>query len=264
MISSQYIRQITLLREKVESFGKYPFSLPAVRFLEHIDLHPKVTFLIGENGSGKSTLLEAIAVCLGFNPEGGTRNFNFSTRSSHSDLYKFLRIVRGVRRPRDGYFLRAESFFNVATEIEHLDADPFGGPPIIDSYGGVSLHEQSHGESFLALLINRFSGNGVYILDEPEAALSPQRQMSVLTRMHDLVACDSQFIIATHSPIIMAYPDAQIYHCGNDGLRKIAYENTEHFRVTRDFLVNRQRMLDILLTTEQSQPGEDWHGSRMV
>lgn len=264
MISSQYIRQITLLRDKVDSFGKYPFSLPAVRSLEDIDLHPKMTYFIGENGSGKSTLLEAIAVALGFNPEGGTRNFNFSTRKSHSDLYKYLRIVRGIKRPRDGFFLRAESFFNVATEIERLDIEPCFAPPVIDSYGGVSLHEQSHGESFLALLVSRFSGNGVYILDEPEAALSPQRQMSVLARMHDLVARDSQFIIATHSPIIMAYPDAWIYHCSANGVKKIAYEDTEHFRVTRDFLVNRKRMLDILLSAANSNVREDEHGSGTV
>ncbi|WP_218511503.1 AAA family ATPase [Variovorax sp. dw_308] len=247
MISSQYVGRITLRRDKVDSFDRYPFSLPAIRSLEQIDLHPRMTYFIGENGSGKSTLLEAIAVSLGFNAEGGTRNFNFGTRRSHSVLHEYLRIAKGIRRPRDGYFLRAESFFNVATEIERLDEDPMAGPPIVDSYGGRSLHEQSHGESFLALMTQRFGGQGLYILDEPEAALSPQRQLAVLSRMHDLVLDNSQFIIATHSPILMAYPDACIYQCSNEGISRIAYEDTEHFQVTRDFLSNPQRMLQVLM-----------------
>ena len=247
MISSQYVSRITLQRDKVESFDRYPFSLPAVRSLERIDLHPKVTYFVGENGSGKSTLLEAIAVSLGFNAEGGTKNFRFGTRRSHSELHEYLRIAKGIRRPRDGFFLRAESFFNVATEIENLDAEPSSGPPVINSYGGRSLHEQSHGESFLALMTERFGGQGIYILDEPEAALSPQRQLAVLSRIHDLVLDDSQFIIATHSPILMAYPDACIYHCSKDGVLEVAYEETEHFQVTRDFLANPERMLRVLL-----------------
>ena len=247
MISSQYVNQITLQRDQVESFDRYPFSLPAIRSLDFIDCHPKVTYFIGENGSGKSTLLEAIAVSLGFNAEGGTKNFRFSTRTSHSELHRFLLVAKGPKRRRDGFFLRAESFFNVATEIENLDAEPAFGPPIINSYGGRSLHEQSHGESFLALMTKRFGGHGVYILDEPEAALSPQRQLSVLSRMHDLIGKDSQFIIATHSPILMAYPDADIYHCGKDGISQVAYEETEHFQITREFLSNRERMLRVLL-----------------
>jgi len=247
MISSQYVSRITLKRDKVDSFDRYPFSLPAIRSLERIDLHPKVTYFVGENGSGKSTLLEAIAVSLGFNAEGGTKNFRFGTRRSHSELHEFLRIAKGVRRPKDGFFLRAESFFNVATEIENLDAEPSFGPPIINSYGGRSLHEQSHGESFLALMTERFGGQGMYILDEPEAALSPQRQLAVLSRIHDLVLDDSQFIIATHSPILMAYPDACIYLCSSDGVSEVAYQDTEHFQVTRDFLASPERMLRVLL-----------------
>jgi len=171
MISKQYIAEIRLKREAVESFDKYPFSLAAVRPLETLELHPAVTFFVGENGSGKSTLLEAIAVACVFNAEGGSRNFRFGTRDSHSELYRFLRVAKGLPRPRDGFFLRAESFFNVATEIEKLDAEPGGGPPISPSYGERPLHEQSHGESFLALLVNRFRGEGLYLLDEPEAAL---------------------------------------------------------------------------------------------
>lgn len=246
MISTQYVSRITFLREKVASFETYPFCLPAIGRLDQIQLHPKVTFFVGENGSGKSTLLEAIAVSLGFNAEGGSRNFRFSTRNSHSDLHKFLRIAKGIRRPRDGFFLRAESFFNVATEIENLDQEA-GPRRIIDSYGGRSLHEQSHGESFLALMTERFGGQGIYILDEPEAAMSPQRQLAVLSRLHDLVLDESQFIIATHSPILMAYPDALIYQCSQDGVALIAYKDTEHYQVTRDFLANPGRMLQMLL-----------------
>ncbi|MEQ5841810.1 AAA family ATPase [Paraburkholderia acidicola] len=250
MISTQYISRISLQREKVESFDRYPFLLPAVRSFDTLVPHPKVTFLIGENGSGKSTLMEAIAVSMGFNPEGGTKNFNFGTRTSHSNLADYLRIAKGVRRPKDGFFLRAESFFNVATEIEKLDEEPAFSPPIIDSYGGRSLHEQSHGESFMALLMNRFSGKGLYLLDEPEAALSPQRQLTALARIHDLVTDDSQFFIATHSPILMAYPDATIYQFDANGMSKVAYEETEHYQVMRSFLMNPERMLRNLLRSE--------------
>lgn len=247
IISSQFVGRLSLLREKVASFEDFPFSLPAIRLLESLDFHPKITFFVGENGSGKSTLLEAIAVSLGFNPEGGTKNFNFESRASHSNLDQYLRIAKGFKRPRNGFFLRAESFFNVATEIEHLDAEPSFGPPVINSYGFRSLHEQSHGESFLALINNRFGPQGLYILDEPEAALSPQRQLATLSRMHDLVLENSQFIIATHSPILMAYPDAWIYSCTKDGIRRIEYAETEHYQVTRDFLSDPQRMLQVLL-----------------
>ena len=246
MPNSPYIREVQLKRDQVPSFDHYPFALEAVRQLSRLELHPKVTYFIGENGSGKSTLLEAIAVSWGFNAEGGTKNFNFATRRSHSPLHGALRLVKGVRRPQDGFFLRAESFFNVASEIEVLDQEGLGRP-VIESYGGLSLHEQSHGESFLALMTQRFGGRGLYILDEPEAALSPQRQLAVLARIHDLVQDDSQFLIATHSPILMAYPDALIYACGPDGLTPTTYEETEHYQVTRNFLLNRQRMLNVLL-----------------
>ena len=234
-------------REDVSSFERYPFFLAAVRHLDALDLHPHVTFLVGENGCGKSTLLEAIAVALGFNPEGGTKNFRFGTRPSHSELHKFIRLVKGIKRPRTGFFLRAESFFNVATEIEKLDAEPSFGPPVIESYGGRSLHEQSHGESFLALMMNRFGPEGLYLLDEPEAALSPQRQLSVLSRIHDLVKENSQFLIATHSSILMAYPDAHIYNLTPKGIERLDYYETEHYQVMHDFMVNPKRMLDVLL-----------------
>ena len=206
-----------------------------------MDFDPEVTFLVGENGSGKSTLIEAIAIQAGFNPEGGTRNFRVSTRSSESDLHRCLRLARGPRRERTGYFLRAESFFNVATEIELLDREG-GGPPLIDSYGGRSLHEQSHGESFLALIKNRFGPDGLYILDEPEAALSPSRQLTLLARIHELAHRGrSQFIIATHSPIVLAYPGATIYQLSDSGIAQVQYEETEHFFLTREFLLHRER-----------------------
>ena len=245
MITRQYISEIRLKREDVPSFDRYPFALPAVYHLDVLQLHPQVTFFVGENGSGKSTLLEAIAVAWGFNLEGGTKNFGFGARISHSELERYLRLSKGIPAPRDGFFLRAESFFNVATEIERLDAEPAPAPPVIDSYGGKSLHEQSHGESFMALLLNRFGGKGLYLLDEPEAALSPQ--LAVLSRIHDLVMDDSQFIIATHSPILMAYPNATIYSLSVDGIKKLDYYETEHYQVTRDFLIDPKRMLNRLL-----------------
>ena len=162
--------------------NNYLSRLPVIRNLQKmggLKLNKNVTFLVGENGVGKSTLIEGIAVAMGFNPEGGTVNFNFATNNSHSDLYHYLTVSRGYKRHRDGFFLRAESFYNVASNIDELDAEPGGGAKLITSYGGVSLHKQSHGESFLALVENRFSGNGLYILDEPEAALSPMRLMFV-------------------------------------------------------------------------------------
>ncbi|MDP4182452.1 MAG: AAA family ATPase [Bacillota bacterium] len=246
---NQYIRSVELKKEKILSFSKYPFCLPAIKNLHELKLHPKVTFIVGENGTGKSTILEAIAVAYGFNPEGGTKNFNFSSMSTHSDLFDYIKITKGVKKPRDGFFLRAESLYNVASNIDELDKE-VGGPKVIESYGGRSLHEQSHGESFLAIFLNRFSGKGVYILDEPEAALSPSRQMTMISRMHELVGKESQFIIATHSPIIMAYPDSLIYEIKED-IRTVKYEETEHYQIMRMFINNPQKMLDFLMTTDK-------------
>lgn len=250
--SAGYLRAVRLLRDSVPDFKVYPFSIPSIQSLDELELDAKVTFLIGENGAGKSTLIESIAVLMGFNAEGGTKNFRFGTRRSESCLHQFMRPVRGVRRPRDGFFLRAESYFNVATEIERLDEEP-GGPRIIDGFGGVSLHEQSHGESFLALAAHRFRGQGLYILDEPEAALSPQRQLTLLSIINEHVEeRASQFVIATHSPILMAYPNARIYRLGSNGIEKVAYEDTEHYRITRDFLNSPVRFFKTLFQRSRS------------
>lgn len=246
--SEQYVREIKLRRERVPSFDQYPFSLPVVHDLHTLPLHPAVTFIVGENGSGKSTLLEALAVAWGFNPEGGTKNFKFQTRGSHSTLHEYLTLIKGIRRPRDGFFLRAESFFNLATDIERMDAEPAGAPLIIDSYGGRSLHEQSHGESFFSLMMNRFGGHGFYVLDEPEAALSPSRQLAMIARLHQLVQSRSQFVIATHSPILMAYPDAWLYQITPEGLTRIEYRQTEHYIVAKRFLNDPKAQLDRLLS----------------
>lgn len=238
-----YLRAVTLKPDTDRDPLAYPFCIPAVRKLETLQLHRDVTFLVGENGTGKSTLLEGISIAWGFNAEGGSRNFHFSTRASHSELHRHLRLVRSHKRPRDGYFLRAESFFNVATHIEELDKEPGGGALLIDAYGGQSLHEQSHGESFFALMHERFRGNGLYILDEPEAALSPMRQLQLLSRLHELVKMKSQFVIATHSPILLAYPHARILMLGDHGYAETPYRETEHFRVTRRFFDNPEQTL---------------------
>jgi len=222
----------------------YPFSLPAVKNLKSLPLKSNVTFLIGENGTGKSTLLEAIAVNYGFNPEGGSRHFNFSTMPTHSQLHEHITLVKNHRKAKDGFFLRAESFYNVATEIDEMERE-FAG--ILKAYGDKSLHEQSHGESFFSLMTNRFLGNGLYILDEPEAALSPSRQMALLCQINNLIKRRSQFIIATHSPILLAYPDAQIFVLSTDKIELIPYKETEHYILTKQFLNNPEGMLKHLL-----------------
>jgi predicted ATPase len=248
-----HLDEVRLRREAVPSFDRYPFSLPAVRGLHRLRLHPSVTYFVGENGSGKSTLLEAVAVSLGFNAEGGAlRELDFSTRASHSELHEFLEP-----RPRElryGFFLRAESLFNLATEIERVDREGWARAlpkRTIDYFGGRSLHEQSHGESFLALFQNKLHGGMLVLMDEPEAALSPVRQMSFLTLLHQHVRSGAQFVIATHSPIVLAYPDAWIYQFDEEGVRRTEYEETEHYRVYRDFLQNRELSLRVLLEQEE-------------
>jgi predicted ATPase len=249
--AKHYLLRAELQWDRVEDQNQYPFSLSVLKGFSHLEFHPKVTFVVGENGAGKSTLIEALAVAWGFNAEGGSKNFNFKTANAHSGLHNYFRLTKGPKRAKDGFFLRAESYFNVASNIDQLDDDEANGtpplsPPVKDSYGGKSLHQQSHGESFFALLEHRLGGNGLYILDEPEAALSPARQLSMLVRMNDLVAQNSQFVIATHSPILMAYPEAWIYEISSIGINRVAYEDTEHYRITKTFLSRHQQMLEQL------------------
>ena len=242
-----YIKSV-YLREK-PSEGSYLAALPVVKNLwkmKELRFTSNVTFLVGENGTGKSTLLEAIAVSMGFNAEGGTRNFRFSTADTHSELNEYITVVKGLH-PKDGFFLRAESFYNVASYIDRMDDEPSFGAQLIDSYGGVSLHEQSHGESFLSLMKNRFGGGGIYLLDEPEAALSPSRQMTLMVLMNELVRENSQFIIATHSPILMAFPGAQVIELTEDDIRTVPYNQTGHFQLTKRFLDNPEKMLELLM-----------------
>lgn len=244
-----FVRYVELKRDRVPSFDEYQFNIPAVKLLERLEFHPQVTYFIGENGSGKSTLLEAIAVLEGFNPEGGSRNFDFSTADSHSHLSNYLLSAAGSRRVNtsDSYFLRAESFYNVSTEIDRVAKLHKPEKFYRENYGGKSLHTRSHGESFFTLLTKRFRGNGLSLLDEPESALSPKRQLGFLTRMHDLLATGSQFIIATHSPIILAYLNSTIYQFTDRGIESVRYEDTDQFQITQMFLSRREAMLRELL-----------------
>ena len=237
-----FINSVLLDPEGIVDWESYPFCVPAIRELRELELHPKVTFFVGENGSGKSTLLEAVAEKLGFKSQGGGRHASPGQMAYGSALTPLLRLSRTQNRPLDGFFLRAESFYNFATEMDELEKMPFCGGGL-QWYGGRSLHEQSHGESFLNLLTERLHGHGLYLFDEPEAALSPQHQLAMLVRMHDLVRDFSQFIITTHSPLIMAYPDAWIYQFTADGIRRIAYEDTEHYRITRSFMRDHTGMM---------------------
>lgn len=225
-------------------YDRYPFDIPAVRDIDQIRFHPGVTFFVGENGSGKSTVLEAIAMAIGFGPEGGTRNVQLQTVESVSTLHESIRLARapGIN-PHDQYYLRAESFFNLATYMD--ETGYLGG------YGGKSLHRQSHGEAFMAVLTQKLTGHGFYLMDEPEAALSPTRQMAALRAIHHLVEAHSQFIIATHSPILLAYPYARILQFDRDGIHEIDYEETEHYFVTRDFLNHHRERIDRLLSDDE-------------
>lgn len=247
MLNRNYLRGIKF--KDTLPKNSYLNDLAVIKFLKNSDIfnfNSPVTFLIGENGTGKSTVLEALAISMGFNPEGGSMNFTFSTNDSHSELWQHIDTLKSLA-PKDGYFLRAESVYNLATDIDEMDKLPSFDAPIIGGYGGVSLHHQSHGESFLSIVKHRFFGNGLYILDEPESALSPLKLMTLLVEIDRLVKSDSQLIIATHSPILMAYPNAEILELSDSGIKKTAYSDTEHYKITKSFLDNPQRMIELLL-----------------
>lgn len=235
---------LTGIRIKDNGSDAYPFDIPAVRHITNegvLSFKKPVTFLIGENGAGKSTLIEAIAVAMGFNAEGGSRDHSFSTQRTHSALHESVTALRSPIRPNDGFFLRAESFYNTASYLDSTSPD-------MARYGGRSFHSQSHGEAFLSLVANRFMGCGLYILDEPESALSPQRLMSLIIYIDELVKHNSQFIIATHSPILMAYPDSEILLLDETGVSRVQYRETEHYIITRQFMEDPERMLKYLLS----------------
>ncbi len=215
----------------------YLRKIPALNKLESLTFTKPVTFFIGENGSGKSTSLEAIAMAYGFNPEGGTKNYHFSTYDSHSELYGHLRLAKGIRKARWGYFLRAESFYNVATQEEDY-AD--------SSHPSDYFHQKSHGESFLTMMEQQFQADSIYFLDEPEAALSPQRQLALLRDIFELTKEGSQFIIATHSPILLGIPEASILSF-DETLQEIKYEDTTSYQITKMFINDREHLLSKLL-----------------
>lgn len=241
---------ITVDFDDAVDFKTYPFSLPIIKNLQEIIFPTAVTFFVGENGSGKSTLLEAIACKAGFGTEGGSKHINFQT--SHERTYTPAQrfadqlTLSWRQKPKDGYFFRAESFYNVANYLDNVDDGT-------KSYGGKSLHDQSHGESFLAFFTHRMGKGGFFILDEPEAALSPARQLALLVIMYQLCKDkNTQFLIATHSPILLAYPHATIYSCDADRLTKIAYKDTEHYQITKQFLDDPERYMHHLFMDDQS------------
>lgn len=232
-----------LIQKIMIDWGKIPKNsylqkIPALKGLGELVFNKPVTFFVGENGSGKSTLLEALAICCGFNPEGGSPSYSFSTCDSHSELHSAMKIARGIHRPKWGYFLRAESLYNVATkEMDYVDWN----------HESKKYHEKSHGELFLALAQEHFSSTGLYILDEPEAALSPQRQLCLLREINECAKNGSQFIIVSHSPILLGLPDAEILSFDGGSIHPCAYEETESFKITSMFINSRERLLSRLL-----------------
>lgn len=228
----------------------YPFSIPAVRQLESVKFTTPVTFFVGENGSGKSTLIESIATAAGFNAEGGTKNYSFSSQDTTSSLKDTIVLVRGFRREKYGYFLRAESFYTTANYAESGTFGMYGPQPLL--FAGKHIHEQSHGEAFISI-VKEFRP-GLFFFDEPESALSPQRQLALMAMMSDLIKSGSQFIIATHSPILLSYPGAKIYQLSDTGLSKVKFEEVEHVTFTRDFLNNTDQYLKHLF----KDPGSDF------
>lgn len=245
--NKMFLKKITLLQKESLSKEEYPFSIPSIQSLTELDLTNSVTFFVGENGSGKSTLLEGVADLCGFNSAGGGRNNTYAVDASESALSDYLRLS-WMPKVTNGFFLRAESFYHFASHVDEMAKEPDGS---YHAYGGKSLHHQSHGESFLSLFLNRFNGKAIYLLDEPEAALSPQRQLSFLRIMHDLVREENcQFIIATHSPIILGYPDATILSFDDGEIKETEYEMTEHYQITKYFLDHREKFLKDILEDE--------------
>ena len=257
------LHTVTLMRDRVEDWDGYPFCVPAIRNLDELALRSRLCFFTGENGTGRSTLLEAIAVHYGFGAEGGNRNLKADTTASNRSvdpLAGALRMAFDIRTGR-GFFLRAESFFNTATLIDRLDSEGGFSPPIAAFYGGKSLHARSHGETFLTLLECKFRNNGLFLLDEPEAALSPQRQLSFLVLIHDTLKKfkDAQFIISTHSPILLGFPGAQIMSFDGERLAQIQYEETAPVQIVRHFVNQRENFLEEMFQETPSlfEP-EDW------
>ena len=233
-----YIRNVQMRWERVPDPGCYPWNLPFFKGFEVLEFNQPVTFFVGENGTGKSTLLEGIAEAYGMNTEGGGRNFNFSTTSHRSPVAPALKLVRSYRRTKTDFYLRAESMYNVLTEYENMA--PWREPLHY-------LHKISHGEGFLELLKKRFGPEGFYMMDEPESALSPQNQLTLLCHIARLVRGGSQFIIATHSPILMAYPSATIISLSEHGMQPIAYRDTSHYILSRRILEDPESYMAHLL-----------------
>ena len=251
MSLSPFLDQVKISFAESTDFAKFPFSLEIIKSLKTIKFPNKVTFFVGENGTGKSTILEAIALNAGFGPEGGSRNISFKTAEDITylpaeKLSKQL-TLSWRQKPKDGYFFRAESFYNVANQLDLIQKE--SGSFAFGSYGGKSLHAQSHGESFLSFFSNRLHKEGFFILDEPEAALSPQRQLALLFIINELCKSpNAQFIIATHSPILLAYPGATIYSCDSGNLTAISYAETDHYQITKRFLNNPEYYLNHLFS----------------
>ena len=246
-MTNRFIQEIQIHWEQIQP-QSYLQSIPALHSIDRLAFSNNITFFVGENGTGKSTLLEAIAVGYGFNPEGGTLNYRFSTYDDISELSGALSFKKGFRRPRSNYFFRAESFFNVASKAEdYRDGDP--KEIYYARYGGKSLHEQSHGESFLSYFLS-FDGEGLYLMDEPEAALSPQWQLTLLIQIVKMARQGSQFLIATHSPILLGIPGAEILSFDDGELHACTYEETESYQVMEMFINNRELLLERLLQEE--------------
>lgn len=248
-MKQQFIQNMWIDWNKIDA-DSYLRDIPALQFEDELVFDNNITFFVGENGTGKSTLLEAIAVAYGFSAEGGSRNYSFSTYDSHSELHNAVTLGKGFRKPAWSYFLRTESFYNVASQAEEYRQSGLGAmseEAYYEQYGGKSFHNQSHGESFLGLLQGTLRSDGIYILDEPEAALSPQRQLTLLIKIAKMAKEGAQFIIATHSPILLGIPDADIISFDDGVLHRCEYTQTESYQVMEMFINNREYFLKRLL-----------------